>query len=122
MSCDNAIPADVKGVTGACPTSCPETPSLCLIAKVVGSAADCTARCVVSEVTVCSLVTDDNCCPAGCTPANDLNCAKVAARCGDGICQVSESCDQCFSDCGPCPGPTVPPLLPLALDLAAILS
>ena len=38
---------------------------------------------------------------------------RPAARCGDGACDAGETCDQCFTDCGPCPGPQAPPFLPL---------
>ena len=49
---------------------------------------------------------------------NDVD-VRPASRCGDGICQLDESCDRCVRDCGPCPGPAAPPFLPMALGLAS---
>lgn len=87
----------------SCPTSCPETPSACLKASVVGTKEGCDARCEISEVTTCSLQ-KDGCCPAGCTSDTDVDCAPL---CGDGLVQSTrgEVCDTAVrpSDPGACP-------------------
>ncbi len=83
-ACDNqASGAD------ACPTSCAPSPSPCLQVILVGSAADCSARCVPTPITTCASASDA-CCPAGCTAADDPDCS---ATCGDGIVQPGETCD-----------------------------
>jgi hypothetical protein len=74
---------------GACPTSCPPSPSPCLQMVLAGSAGDCSARCVPSQVATCSSQSD-GCCPSGCTAASDPDCS---ASCGDGVVQPGEACD-----------------------------
>jgi hypothetical protein len=85
----------------ACPTSCPPSPTRvtkngvmhdgCINIRLIGDAADCSARCLVTEVATCSAQTDA-CCPAGCTWANDPDCSVA---CGDGFLQPSlgEECE-----------------------------
>jgi len=54
--------------------------------------------------------------------ASIVECTDIAVhpgpRCGDGSCDPGESCGRCFSDCGPCPEPPSPPLLPLTVDVS----
>jgi hypothetical protein len=83
-TCDKAA-----GGAGACPTTCPSSPSACLQMNLVGSADDCSARCVSTPLLACS-AESDACCPAGCTAATDPDCS---ATCGDGVVQAGELCD-----------------------------
>ena len=71
---------------GSCPTSCPVSVDKCMPSVLMGSAADCTAQCVVEQITDC--VGGDGCCASGCTAANDSDCAAEvgggATGSGDG--------------------------------------
>ncbi len=87
-TCDRgAAPAS----TGACPTSCPPSPSACLVAALVGSDEDCTRACVLTKVVACDAKAD-GCCADGCTSATDPDCSPT---CGDGVVQAAngETCD-----------------------------
>ncbi|HVZ73748.1 MAG TPA: hypothetical protein VHJ20_15320 [Polyangia bacterium] len=77
--------------TGACPTSCPPSPSACLVSALVGAVDDCTRRCALTPVSACA-ATADGCCAPGCTAANDPDCSPT---CGDGVVQPAngEGCD-----------------------------
>ncbi|MBA2662740.1 MAG: hypothetical protein H0U74_10625 [Bradymonadaceae bacterium] len=57
---------------GSCPTSCNDGNS-CTVDTLVGSAQDCTAACSNAPITQCS--NNDGCCPTGCSPAQDSDCA-----------------------------------------------
>ncbi|HEY4394190.1 MAG TPA: hypothetical protein VGP64_09010, partial [Polyangia bacterium] len=83
-SCDSAAVG-----TGACPTSCPPSPSACLQTTLTGAAATCSTACVSKPIVACSRQSD-GCCPAGCTSADDPDCS---ATCGDGKVQSNETCD-----------------------------
>jgi hypothetical protein len=83
-ACDSAAVG-----AGACPTSCPPSPAVCLNTAMTGTTSDCTAACVSTPITTCS-PQSDGCCPAGCTAATDPDCS---ATCGDGKVQTGESCD-----------------------------
>jgi hypothetical protein len=80
----------------SCPKSCttpPRGPSRrlgCLRAELVGDEDDCSARCVVREISACG--PSDECCPSGCTSATDSDCSPL---CGDGFLQFTagEECD-----------------------------
>lgn len=97
-----ACDKEAKG-QNACPTSCPPSPSACLESTLVGSAADCTARCELVRVDVCRRA-GDGCCADGCTAANDPDCSST---CGDGIVQAAngEVCDTAIApgQPGACP-------------------
>ncbi len=58
---------------GSCPTSCAVAADACSPNVLVGSAASCTAACVVQTISEC--VSGDGCCPGSCTAANDGDCA-----------------------------------------------
>ena len=93
--CGDGIVDPGETCDGNCPVYCP-TPSACLIAEVVGSADDCTAHCVLTEVTTCELAdamgNTDGCCPPGCTDATDDDCSR---GCGNGTIDTTEreTCD-----------------------------
>jgi hypothetical protein len=96
-SCDSAAVGP-----GACPTSCPPSPSACVQTALTGSASACTATCVSSPIAACS-PQSDGCCPAGCTAATDPDCS---ATCGDGKVQIGESCDVAIPSGNPGACPT----------------
>ncbi|MEZ4358772.1 MAG: DUF2271 domain-containing protein [Kofleriaceae bacterium] len=74
-TCDNGMvdAGETCDPPGSCPTSCQASADACMPNVLVGSAATCTAACVVQAVTDCGA--EDGCCPAGCTAANDVDCA-----------------------------------------------
>jgi hypothetical protein len=83
---------------GTCPTSCPNQG--CTKFSLQGSAAACTAMCVVSG-TQTECVHDDGCCPAGCNATTDRDCA---VKCGNGMKEGMETCDPlstCPTSCPP---------------------
>jgi hypothetical protein len=83
-TCDPAIP-------GSCPTSCRPAAS-CTTVTLRGSADTCSAACVATPIVAC--VSDDGCCPAGCTAANDSDCPII---CGDGVVETGETCDRAIT-------------------------
>jgi hypothetical protein len=88
-SCDDGAVGGGGG-TGSCPTACPAPPSACVVRALTGSAATCSAHCVVTLAKDC-LATADGCCPAGCTAATDPDCSPT---CGNGIVEAArETCD-----------------------------
>jgi hypothetical protein len=56
----------------SCPTSCPQGTDACMPNVLMGTAAACTAECVVQQITACA--NDDGCCPTGCTSSTDNDC------------------------------------------------
>jgi hypothetical protein len=85
-TCDRALP---PGSAGACPPSCPASPSACLDYVMQGSASACTTACVATPVGICYPIAD-GCCPTGCTRATDPDCS---ASCGNGTVEAGETCD-----------------------------
>jgi hypothetical protein len=98
--CDKAITA---GRPGACDRSCDDGDP-CTTDHASGTADACTRSCSHAPITAC--VAGDRCCPAGCGPDTDGDCAGV---CGDGIVGGAETCDPpsscptiCPDDGDPC--------------------
>ncbi|MBA2664327.1 MAG: hypothetical protein H0U74_18700 [Bradymonadaceae bacterium] len=88
--CDWAI----EDGPGACPTSCAPI-NACTGSKLVGSAANCTARCVADPVIVCR--DNDGCCAPGCNANGDNDCSPI---CGNGVIEAGELCDgNCPTSC-----------------------
>ena len=89
--CGDGIVDPGEACDGNCPIYCNPTPSACLFTELVGSVDDCTAHCVMTEVTTCDL-DKDGCCPAGCTATTDGDCSPL---CGDGFVETTlgEVCD-----------------------------
>jgi hypothetical protein len=99
-ACDRAITA---GMPGACARTCNDGDA-CTTDIARGSIENCTRGCTHLAVVAC--LDDDGCCPAGCTAANDSDCAPV---CGDGHVGAGETCDPpstcpttCPDDGDPC--------------------
>jgi hypothetical protein len=99
-ACDRGITA---GLPGACAASCNDGDA-CTIDTTSGSPASCTRSCTHTPVTAC--ITGDGCCPTGCGPAVDRDCAP---SCGDGRLGIGETCDPpgtcpvvCPDDGDPC--------------------
>jgi hypothetical protein len=94
-TCDSAIPASDEG---ACPQTCDDNRA-CTNDLMSGS--DCEVFCQRSSIVQCT--GGDDCCPAGCTEADDPDCANVA--CGDGIVDGDEGCDNAIpaGEPGACP-------------------
>jgi hypothetical protein len=82
----------------SCPTKCPQAPPGirgrrgCMINALVGDPAQCDVHCEVSQIKECNLYDSDDCCPEGCTSADDVDCSPL---CGNGFRDLSanEECD-----------------------------
>jgi hypothetical protein len=74
-ACNNGVvdPGESCDPPGSCPTTCAAATDACMPNVLVGDAATCTAACQVQAITACN--PDDGCCPAGCDPATDADCA-----------------------------------------------
>jgi hypothetical protein len=98
--CDRGI---TSGFPGACPYSCDDADA-CTVDLVSGTVEGCSRACLHHRVTAC--LAGDSCCPRGCTPATDADCAHT---CGDGKVGAEETCDppatcptSCPDDGDPC--------------------
>jgi hypothetical protein len=76
--CGNGVVEGNEICDGNCPTSCPDDGNACTTEALVGSAATCDAACSSSMITTC--VTGDGCCPAGCSAAQDFDCASCDVK------------------------------------------
>lgn len=78
-----------------------ESSDACYSAEYRGSEETCDAEC--TTVTIVECASDDGCCPAGCNPGNDADCAPD--HCGNGVLDIGESCDPpdfpCETSCEP---------------------
>ncbi len=92
--CGNGVVDPGEYCDGNCPTDCSDGDA-CTRDTLLGDARDCTARCVHETITACT--GGDGCCPAGCTHANDSDCA--AGPCPDGVCAPDETTATCPQDC-----------------------
>ncbi len=79
------------GVDGSCPTACAPAGS-CATVTLRGTAATCSAACVVTPVVACA--SGDGCCPPGCTAATDDDCRTI---CGNGVVEAGEACDRAIT-------------------------
>jgi hypothetical protein len=70
-----------------CPTACPQDG--CTL-RTLSHAGTCQAECVDNGAQTQCVLGVDGCCPAGCTAANDTDCAAV---CGNGSIEAGETCD-----------------------------
>ncbi|MBA2661289.1 MAG: CAP domain-containing protein [Bradymonadaceae bacterium] len=88
-TCGNGVIDDNESCDppSSCPQSCAAADA-CTNSVMIGSAANCNARCSQSPVTEC--VSGDGCCPLGCTANNDNDCS---ANCGNGALEAGEKCD-----------------------------
>ena len=87
---------DPMSSTKLCPMTC-ENKDPCIRSTLTGSAAQCSAECTQTRITM--LTPGDKCCPNGATSATDSDCP---ASCGNGKLDAGEMCDpQCTSS--PCP-------------------
>lgn len=94
---DGRVDLPQETCDGNCPTECkPESGAgACQGAMLVGSAEQCSAKCILWDITRCDDA--DGCCPAQCNGANDTDCAPV---CGNGIVEREEECDDKNADAG----------------------
>jgi len=83
-TCDRGITA---GMPGACPRTCDDGKA-CTRDLASGTSEACTRACVHEPITGC--ISGDGCCPAGCSPATDGDCAPT---CGDRKIGAGETCD-----------------------------
>ncbi len=83
-SCNNGVidPGETCDPPGSCPTSCAASADACSPNVLVGSAAGCTAACVVQPITAC--IGGDGCCPAGCDATSDSDCEPATSTSGNG--------------------------------------
>lgn len=96
-NCGNGIIDDEETCDGDCPetiTDCmPST--ACELTELQGDADMCTSECVLTVIDTC--ISDDGCCPQGCTFNEDSDCEPPEPVCGNGIIEGNEACD------GDCP-------------------
>jgi len=93
--CDTAIP---QGQSGACPQDCDDQ-DVCTT-DTMNDPNTCQSSCHHATIKTC--IHGDGCCPDGCEPATDSDCAAV---CGDGLIGEGETCDTGISpgQAGSCP-------------------
>jgi hypothetical protein len=92
-ACDRTITA---GFPGACAVTCDDGDA-CTSDWASGSIDGCSRACSHAPITACR--TGDGCCPPGCDPQSDADCAPT---CGDGQLGAGETCDPpstCPSTC-----------------------
>jgi len=77
---------------GACSPDCNDNRA-CTQNSIAGAAETCSVMCSNVSITVCQ--SGDGCCPAGCTEAEDADCASVV--CGDGVVDGDEACDNAIA-------------------------
>jgi hypothetical protein len=94
-ACDRSLTA---GAVGACEAICDDR-NACTLDLLAGRPDDCTRRCTFTEIKGC--VSGDRCCPMGCTPASDKDCAP--ASCGNAHAEAGETCDPPASCPTTCP-------------------
>jgi hypothetical protein len=89
---DGVVDAPEVCEPGSSTQPCPEPASCqssgCLKRMYVGSALDCTAQCVSTQITAAK--SGDGCCPTGANANTDNDCTS---RCGNGILEVGEECE-----------------------------
>ncbi|MEZ4402784.1 MAG: DUF4215 domain-containing protein [Kofleriaceae bacterium] len=81
-TCDRAIPVG----PGACPTTCSD--GMACTRDVLTGGGTCTAACTFPPITMPA--NGDGCCPAGANNTTDSDCAP---RCGNGVVETGEQCD-----------------------------
>lgn len=92
-TCDKGIAAGA----GACPAACDDM--LVCTTNVLSNAGTCQAACSFPPITM--PMNGDGCCPSGANANNDGDCVAV---CGNGIVEMSETCDTGIaSGAGACP-------------------
>ncbi len=74
QNCGNGDIDPGETCDGDCPTSCDDEDP-CTDDLLTGSAANCTAECFFSPITVCD--SGDGCCPDGCDQATDSDCVDI---------------------------------------------
>ncbi len=98
---DDSETCDPSADAPCSPESYCSSASACFVATYSGSEATCDVQCETSAITEC--VSGDGCCPDGCHPGNDVDCAPE--NCGNGILEPYEACDPpehpCPSECEP---------------------
>ena len=97
-SCDNDVieTGETCDPIASCPTACDDMDD-CTDDVLQGSASNCTAECVYTDITMC--IDGDGCCPTGCNANDDDDCAAV---CGNDVVEPGETCDpvaDCPTDC-----------------------
>lgn len=100
--CDNTNDSDCQPVchngvteppTETCDANCPtDCPAQACQLFTLQNAGTCTAKCVAGgQQTSC--INNDRCCPTGCTSANDNDCTTAPPKCGNGVLDLGETCD-----------------------------
>lgn len=96
--CGNGV---IESPTETCDTNCPTScPAQGCQLYSLQNGGTCTAKCVAAG-TQAACANGDGCCPSGCTSANDNDCAAEPPKCGNGVLDPNETCDN--SSPTPCP-------------------
>lgn len=94
--CGNGKREGAEICDGDCETECAK-PNKCFTAQMKGSPATCDVSCETTEISAC--VAGDDCCPMGCSHAEDSDCSL---SCGDGEVTGVETCETSSIE-HPCP-------------------
>ena len=97
--CGNGVREDPETCDGDCPTTC-QTDQMCTKAVLEGKADECNVVC--KTLTISSCEPGDDCCPQGCSQADDSDCSPT---CGNGELEENETCDPintCPTDASEC--------------------
>ena len=103
-ACGNGVVDDGETCDASAGVECPreelcESDDGCFIADYLGSPDTCDAACNTTQVVECA--SGDRCCPTGCNPGNDVDCALES--CGNGTLDTGEACDASAGTTGACP-------------------
>ena len=94
---DDGERCDPQSDMNACPTSCAQPDLACVSVQLV-AAGTCNARCERTTISAC-LDSSDGCCPGSCNANNDSDCQP---RCGNGVVEAPEQCDEVSETCENC--------------------
>lgn len=72
--CNNMMVDTGETCDGNCPSSCPAVENACMPSVLTGTAATCTAACVIQPITTC--INGDGCCAPGCGVNADDDCSS----------------------------------------------
>jgi len=99
--CGNGIVETGETCDGNCPSECLATQACMTVLEWSGSPDTCDVVCTTGPLAEC--ISNDGCCPEGCSNAVDNDCEET---CGNGVLETGELCDgncptACFNS-NPC--------------------
>jgi hypothetical protein len=94
--CGNGVTEPDEMCDAACPRSCPAPSEEC-VTSTLEQGGTCNARCVTGTVSASGRTKDGKCC--GANGAEDADCPS---RCGNGVIEPGEECDDSSTRCVSC--------------------